>query len=509
MSLSISQSARRSGESVEHVELLIIGAGLSGIAAACHFHKSFPDKSYAILEARDSVGGTWDLFRYPGLRSDSDLYTFAYAFKPWTDPHAIAGGDTILDYIRETASEHDVDGRIRFGRRVTRAEWSSEQGLWQVESEQAFSSAAAPITCRWLFSAAGYFRYDRGYEPDFPGIDRFKGAVVDPQAWPEDLDYADKRVVVIGSGATAVTLIPAIAASAEHVTMLQRSPTYVVSVPSIDPLAKLLKRFVSEQRASSLTRRKNVWLQQTTYRACQSRPRLVKRLILWSLKRQLPEGYDVATHFSPSYDPWDQRLCAVPDGDLFKVLSNGTASVVTDQIASFTEDGIELASGEHLDAEIIVTATGLEMMAFGGIDLIVDGQPVSLPQTIAYRGAMLSDVPNFAFAVGYSNLSWTLKVDLVCDYFCRLVAYMDRCGYDRCVPANYDPAMETLPLLKLSAGYVQRALGQFPRQGTQAPWALCSDYAQDQVDFSADVTADGALEFSSSRERAAVAVTAA
>lgn len=482
-------------ESPKHVDVVIVGAGLSGIGAACHLQRDLPGKSYAILETRQAIGGTWDIFRYPGIRSDSDLHTYGYAFKPWTDEESIAGGPAILGYIRETAQENGIDAHIRFGHRVTRAEFSSADARWSVHAESADGAEEALLTCSWLICASGYFSYDHGYEPSFEGVERFAGTIVHPQRWPEDLDYQDKRVVVIGSGATAVTLVPAMAGKAAHVTMLQRSPTYVVSLPERDRIANLLGRFLPAERAYALTRRKNIWLQKTVYELSQSRPRLVKRLLRWSVKRQLPAGYDIDRHFTPRYDPWDQRLCAVPDGDLFAAISAGSASVVTDQIAEFTEHGIRLASGTELQADIIVTATGLDLLALGGIEMVVDGEAVSLSEKLVYKSAMLSDVPNLAFVFGYTNSSWTLKLDLICDYVCRLIAYMDRAGYDSAVPVNPDQSMPTRPFLDFGAGYVKRALDRFPRQGTIDPWQVKMSYAQDLQVLRDNALAESHLSF--------------
>jgi monooxygenase len=465
----------------EHVDVLIMGAGVSGIGCAYHLQARQPDKSYMILEAREATGGTWDLFRYPGIRSDSDLHTFGYAFKPWRDEKAIADGPAILDYIRETARENGIDRHIRLGHRVLAAAWSSEEARWTVDVERVGTGETLQVTCNWLFSAGGYYRYDEGYAPELPGAERFGGEVVHPQHWPEDLDYAGKRVVVIGSGATAVTLVPAMAGSgAAHVTMLQRSPSYIAAVPERDPIANLLNKHLPADKAYAITRRKNIWLQKTIYRLSQRHPRQMKKFFMAGVRRALPKGYDVDTHFNPSYGPWDQRLCAVPDGDLFKAISAGRASVVTDRIASFTETGLQLESGAHLDADVVVTATGLNLLAFGGVQLAVDGREVELADTLVYKAMMLSDVPNFAFAIGYTNSSWTLKVDLVCSFLTRILAHMDRTGTDTVTPRNDEPGMETRPLLDFGAGYVQRAVHAFPRQGSRPPWQLAMSYAADR-----------------------------
>ncbi|CAB4346559.1 unannotated protein [freshwater metagenome] len=486
-----------------HVDVLIIGAGISGIGAACRLTEDLPQKSYAVIEARDASGGTWDLFRYPGIRSDSDLHTLGYQFRPWTGENAIVDGPEVLEYIRDTAAEYGVDRKIRYGYCVTRATWNSEDALWTVEATPSGGGDAITMTCGWLFCASGYFRYDRGYQPHFEGQERFKGPIIHPQAWPEDLDYAGKKVVVIGSGATAVTLVPALAEQAAHVTMLQRSPTYIISVPRKDAVANLLNRLLPEGLASSITRRKNIWRQRFVFKLAKSRPELVKRFLRWSLKQQLPDDYEIDRHFAPDYDPWDQRLCAVPSGDLFKSLSRGDCSVVTDKIASFSEDGVELVGGETLEADIIVTATGLELLAFGGIEITVDGEQVELPERLTYKGAMLSGVPNFAFAMGNYNVSLTLKVGIVIDYICRVLGYMDRCGFEACVAVNPDPSQQTSPMLDFGAGYVNRSLHLFPRQGSIEHWEMSQDLARDQRELASEITADGALRFGRVAERSA------
>jgi monooxygenase len=482
----------------EHFDVLIVGAGLSGIGAAWHLQDKLPGKSYAILEGREAIGGTWDLFRYPGIRSDSDLYTLGYAHKPWTEEQSLADGPTILEYVRQTARENDIERHVRFGHRVVRADWSSADARWTVEATRADDGETVTFTAGFLLSAGGYYRYDEGYAPRFEGVERFAGEVVHPQHWPEDLDYGGKRVAVIGSGATAVTLVPAMADRAAHVTMLQRSPSYIIALPGKDPIANLLRRLLPDDVAYAITRRKNVAQQSFFFKLSRRYPRLIAKLLRAMVKRQLPKGYDVDTHFTPSYDPWDQRLCAVPDGDLFKAISKGRASVVTDRIDSFTERGLRLESGRELEADVIVTATGLNLVAFGGVEYAVDGKPVVLSETFAYKGMMLSGVPNFVFAVGYTNASWTLKVDLVFEYMCRLMAHMDANGYDRCVPIPEDPAMETRPLLDFSSGYVQRALDRFPKQGAAPPWQLAQDYRVDVKALRSGSLDDGAMRFSRS-----------
>jgi monooxygenase len=479
----------------DHVDVLIVGAGVSGIGCAYHLQTEQPGKSYAILEAREATGGTWDLFRYPGIRSDSDLHTFGYEFKPWRNDKSIADGPAILDYIRETAGENGIDRHIRLGHKVRRAAWDSATARWTVEAEHLATGEVVTLTCGWLFCAGGYYSYDKGYTPDFPGLEDFGGTVVHPQHWPEDLDYSGKRVVVIGSGATAVTLIPAMAKDAAHVTMLQRTPSYIGTVPEKDPIAMLLKKRLSPDLAYKVTRRKNIFQQRAVYTISQRWPKVMKKLLRAGVKRQLPAGYPVDVHFNPPYNPWDQRLCAVPDGDLFKTIKKGDASVVTDRIATFTEKGIKLISGAELEADVIVTATGLDLLVFGGIELSVDGAPVDLSTRLVYKAMMVSDVPNFAFAIGYTNSSWTLKVDIVCEFLGRLIGELDRTGSDTCVPHPSDPAMETRPLLDFGAGYVQRAVHSFPKQGTQGPWKLAMSYASDVKNLRKGPVADPELRF--------------
>jgi monooxygenase len=483
--------------SLEHVDVLIVGAGLSGIGAACHLQADCPGKSYAILEARDRIGGTWDLFRYPGIRSDSDMYTLGYSFRPWREDKSIAEGSSILDYIRLTAREHGVEQRIRFDHRVVRAEWSTADARWTIEATRGDTGETVRLSASFLFTCSGYYRYDEGFTPDFEGTERFAGQIVHPQHWSEDVDYAGKRVVVIGSGATAVTLVPAMAASAAHVTMLQRSPSYIVSLPAEDPIAKRLRRVLPAKLAAPIMRWKNVLLTMASFQLSRRRPRLMRRLVRKGLERQLPPGYDIDTHFNPRYDPWDQRLCLVPNGDLFEAIGDGRASVVTDHIDTFTEQGIRLASGVELEADVVVTATGLNLLALGGIEIAVDGREIVLNQTMSYKGMMLSGVPNFAFAVGYTNASWTLKCDLTCEYVCRLLNHMDSAGHRRCTPVNRDPSVLERPFIDFSSGYVQRSIDKFPKQGSKAPWRLRQNYPMDIVNLRFGSLEDSAMEFSS------------
>ncbi|HEV2814052.1 MAG TPA: NAD(P)/FAD-dependent oxidoreductase [Solirubrobacteraceae bacterium] len=458
----------------------MVGAGISGIGAAHHLKDKCPTKSFAILEAREDLGGTWHLFRYPGIRSDSDMHTLGYRFRPWKAAKAIADGPAILDYVRETARERGIERHIRFHHRVVRAEWSGDDARWTVTAQRTDTNETMQLTCGFLFGASGYYRYDEGYTPELPGVERFRGSVVHPQHWPEDLDYAGKRVVVIGSGATAVTLVPAMAETAAHVTMLQRSPSYIFTIPEEDPIADVLRRFLPDRIAYPLVRWKNVGLATLLYRSSRRWPNAMKRLIRAGVKRQLPKGYDVDTHFKPRYDPWDQRMCMVPNGDLFEAISEGRASVATDRIATFTENGITLESGAELEADVVVTATGLNLLALGGLEFVVDGEPVSLPDTMAYKSMMLSGVPNFAFALGYTNASWTLKADLTSEYVCRVLNHMDEHGYRVAVPER-DPQVEEEPFLDFQAGYVLRSLHEFPKQGKVAPWRVHQNYPRDIV----------------------------
>jgi monooxygenase len=481
---------------IEHLDVLIVGAGLSGIGAGHHLQANCPAKSYAILEAREAIGGTWDLFRYPGIRSDSDMYTLGYSFRPWEDAQAIADGPAILNYVRETARDEGIDRKIRFNHRAVAAEWSTDDARWTVEATRSDTGETVNLTCGFLFMCTGYYRYDEGYAPDFVGTERFAGPIVHPQHWPEDLDYAGKRVVVIGSGATAVTLVPAMAEHAEHVTMLQRSPSYIVSLPGRDPLADLLRGRLPAKRAYSVLRWKNVVMTTLFYQLSRRAPRLVKALIRRGIESRLPAGQNVDPHFTPRYDPWDQRVCLVPDGDLFEALNAGRASIVTDAIDSFNENGLRLASGAQLDADLIVTATGLNMLALGGMRITVDGRVVKLSQTLGYKGMMLSDVPNMAVVIGYTNASWTLKCDLTCEYICRLLNHMDQHGYGQCTPRNRDASLPTRPFVDLKSGYVLRSVDLFPRQGLKAPWRLYQNYLRDIIMLRHGPLEDDAIEFS-------------
>ena len=478
-------------------DVLIVGAGVSGVGIAWHLQNDIKGRpvSYAILEGREAVGGTWDLFRYPGIRSDSDLHTFGFAFKPWKSKQSIADAPIILDYLNETVDENDIRKHIRFGHKVNSASWSSEEAVWKVEATTG-SGESVMLTARWLISAAGYYSYDKAWAPDFEGEADFAGSIVLPQFWPEDLDYKGKKVVVIGSGATAVTVVPAMAESgAAHVTMLQRSPTYVMSVPKNDPVANLIKRVLPDKLAYELVRRKNILFQKVTFSLSQKHPDLVRRFIRRANIKALPEGFDVDTHFKPDYNPWDQRLCSVPDGDLFNEINRGRVSIVTDHIDHFTSTGIVLKSGEELEADIVVKATGLNVVPFGGIATKIDGQELVLNDHLAYRGLMVSEVPNFVYSIGYTNSSWTLKVDIIAEYLCRVIDHMNRFGFDICQPVNDDPNMPTRPLLDFQAGYVQRVINDFPREGDREPWALKMNFLYDRKQLRTAPIEDGLLQF--------------
>ncbi|MCU0676303.1 MAG: NAD(P)/FAD-dependent oxidoreductase [Myxococcota bacterium] len=529
----------------QHVDVLIVGAGLSGIGAAVHLQKAHPRRSFAIFEARDAIGGTWDLFRYPGIRSDSDMFTLGYVFKPWTDSKAIADGPSILRYVRETAAEHGIDRHIRFRHRVVRATWSSTDARWTVEAD--VDGERVRTTCQFLYVCSGYYRYDAGYTPEFPGRDRYRGTFVHPQHWPEDLDYTGKKVVVIGSGATAVTLVPAMAEKAAHVTMLQRTPTYIASLPSEDAIATFLREHLPSELAYGLARWKNILLSMALYQLARKSPQGTKRRLLKLAAKELPPDFDVETHLSPDYAPWDQRLCLVPDADLFHAIRDGRASIVTGHIDTFTEKGLRLktssadfasrptgrraahevsegswegaprgfmprgggsgdrpsrklkASGNEppteLEADVVVSATGLQLLFAGGMELFVDGKKVETNQLYTYKGTMFSGVPNLALAFGYTNASWTLKADLIADYVCRLLKHLDQTGARYFVPVVDDPSLQAEPFLDFSSGYVQRALPSLPKQGSKTPWKLYQNYLLDLWLFRYAKLEDGAMRF--------------
>lgn len=484
--------------------MLVVGAGISGIGAGHHLQQLCPDRTYAILEGRDAVGGTWDLFRYPGVRSDSDMHTLGYSFKPWTAARSIADGPSILEYVRETAREEGIDRHIRFGHRVTRAEWSSDDATWTVTAERTDTGETVTLTCGYLFMCSGYYSYRAGYTPTFPGRDRFRGEVVHPQEWPEDLDVDGRRVVVIGSGATAMTLVPALADRGAQVTMLQRSPTYVVSRPDKDALANRLRKVLPDRWAYAATRWKNVRLQQWLYRKTRTDPGKVRKVLLGKVRDELGPDYDVDTHFTPSYDPWDQRLCLVPNSDLFAAIRSGRAEVVTDHIATFTEDGIELTSGDELEADVIVTATGLQLVTLGEMDFVVDGEPVDFSRTWTYKGLAYSDVPNLASSFGYVNASWTLRADLTCEWVCRVLNQMRATGTDTAVPRLRpgDREMPERPWIDdFSAGYMQRMMPMLPKQGDREPWVNTQSYDADKRLIAKAPVDDGVLRFTRSRVR--------
>ena len=479
----------------EVLDVLVVGAGLSGIAAGYHLQSKCPRRTYAILESRDAIGGTWDLFRYPGIRSDSDMHTLGFGFRPWKGAKAIADGPSILAYIKETAREYGIDEKIRFGHRVERASWSSETSTWTVEVRKTDTGENVTLTCRFLLMCSGYYDYAAGFTPDFPGTARFGGRVVHPQKWTDDIDYAGKRVVVIGSGATAVTLVPELAKKAAHVTMLQRSPTYVVSLPAVDVVAKWMERRLPAEVAYGLTRWKNVALSMAVFNYSRRFPKHAKKFMIGNVKKSLGPDFDVATHFTPTYFPWDQRLCLIPDGDLFETVKSGRAEIVTDHIETFTETGLQLRSGKTLDADVVVTATGLELLLLGDVKLSVDGEAVDVGKTTNYRGTMLSDVPNLAITLGYTNASWTLKADLVCEFVCRLLNHMEKAGKKKCI-AHAEAGLPQEPLLDFSSGYVQRAASRLPKQGPKAPWRLYQNYLLDLIGFRYGAVEDGVIELS-------------
>ncbi len=487
-----------------HFDVVIVGAGLSGIGAGHYLQTECPWADYAIFEARDAIGGTWDLFRYPGIRSDSDMHTLGYSFRPWDGEKSIADGDSILQYIKDTAKESGIDSRIRFNHRIIAADWSSTDSLWHITAEATDIAETIQVTASFLFSCSGYYRYDHGYLPDFEGMSDFSGIIVHPQAWPESLDYAGKKVVVVGSGATAVTLVPALALSAAHVTMLQRSPTYIASLPEKSPVVAMLRKVLPPKQAGTAAKWFHAILTQAFYQLSRKYPKLVRRMLAKGLERQLPPGYDIATHFTPRYDPWDQRFCAVPNGDLFKALSTGSASVVTDEIRRFTEKGLLLTSGGEIEADVIVTATGLELLFLGGISLSVDGEPVDPATRLVYKGMMMEGVPNMALAIGYTNASWTLKCDLTCDYVCRLLNHMRAGGFSQCVARNRDTSATSGPILGLTSGYIQRSAHLLPKQGTKHPWKVHQSYLRDYRALKMSEVDDSVMEFSgSSRVRRA------
>lgn len=479
----------------ESVDVLIVGAGISGIAAAYYLQRRCPGKRFAIVEGRGAIGGTWDYFRYPGVRSDSDMYTLGYRFRPWTGDRAIADGPAILQYLKDTAREFGIDKRIRFGQRVRQIAWSSDSAAWTVDIEPVGEAGAMRMRCKFLFMCTGYYRYDRGYTPAWAGMERFKGEIIHPQAWRDDLDYAGKRVVVIGSGATAVTLAPALAEKAAHVTMLQRSPSYVVSMPARDQQVNRLRRRLPQGLVSWLARWKMILFGIYYYRKARVQPAETRDMVLKGIRQVLGADYDLEQHFGPRYKPWDQRVCVAPDADLFQAIKAGDVSMVTARIERFVENGIQLETGEVLPADIVVTATGMSMRIMDGVRIIVDGQAVSLGDTVSYKGMMYSHIPNLASAFGYTNASWTLKCELTCEYVCRLLNYMDRRGYAQSTPRPRSGSLATEPMVDFTSGYVQRALASLPKQGTRRPWKVYQNYLKDLLVMRYGRLNDGVMEF--------------
>lgn len=479
---------------MEHFDVLIVGAGLSGIGAGAHLRTRCPGKTFAILEGRERSGGTWDLFMYPGVRSDSDMFTLGYSFRPWSDQKAIADGPSILRYIRETSTEYDLDKEIRYEQRVRRAEWSSETSKWTVEVGVSPQQETILLTCGFLYLCTGYYEYEQGYTPVWPGFDEYRGTIIHPQKWPDDLDYTDKNILVIGSGATAVTLVPAMAETAEHVTMLQRSPTYIVTMPSKDVVANFFRSLLPAKAAYAAARWKNIVRQAVFYAGAKKYPDAMKRLIGKGIRKELGDE-QLEKHFTPKYNPWEQRLCVVPDSDLFEAIRGGKASIVTGNIDTFITTGVRLDNGDELNADIIVTATGLNLRIMAGLELVVDGQVVDLSQKMAYKGMMYNDVPNLAQAFGYTNASWTLKCDLTSKYVCRLLKHMDRQGFASCTSRANDPTLERVPVLDFNSTYVLRVLDQLPSQGSKHPWRLHQNYFKDLSMLRYGKLDDGAMEF--------------
>ena len=483
---------------VEHFDVIVVGAGLSGIGAAYHLTTRCPDRSFVILEGRSDIGGTWDLFRYPGVRSDSDMHTLGFSFKPWTHEKSIADGPAIMDYLRETVHEHHIDEKIRFNNLVSSASWSTADERWTLVSHDAATGTEMSYTCNFLFMCSGYYSYKGGHEPEFLGRERFRGTVVHPQKWPEDLDYAGKRVVVIGSGATAVTLVPAMADRAAKVTMLQRTPTWMVSRPDTDAVANRLGRLLPKRVAYAITRLRNITFQQIAYKRTRTKPDRVRAFLLDQVRKELPDGFDVDKHFTPPYNPWDQRLCLVPNSDLFRAIKAGKVDVVTDKILNWTESGIDLVSGEHLYADIIVTATGLELVTLGEMDFVVDGAPVDFAKTWTYKGLAYSGVPNLVSTFGYINASWTLRADLISEYVCRLLNHMRATGTRICRP-TLRPGDAAMPerrwIENFSAGYMERVMYLFPRQGDREPWINPQNFTRDKKMFRKSPVDDGVMIF--------------
>ncbi len=488
-----------------NVDVLIIGAGISGIGAAIHLQRKSPQRTFAIVEARADLGGTWDLFKYPGIRSDSDMYTFGFKFKPWISSTAISSGKFIKRYLQEAASESGLDKKIEYSSRVVRVDWCSKAVRWSILIEDVSNGSRRTVSSRFIFSCGGYFNYENGYTPDFENVDTYEGQIIHPQQWPESANWKGKKVIVVGSGATAMTLDPALAKSAKHVTLLQRSPTYIVSRPAKDETAALIQRILPTRMAYSLIRWRNILGGIFLFWFTRTFPATSKKVMFKNVQKILqaekkPSGPTMTTrefrkHFMPRYNPWDQRICLVPDGDLFKAIKSGSVSVVTDHIQKFTPDGIELKSGEHLAADFVVTATGLSIDVFSGIELYVDNQRIYPNQTYCYKGMMLSDIPNFAFSIGYTNASWTLKSDLVGEYVCRLLNHMDKHQYDRCTPRTPHDGLKERPLMDFTSGYVTRAQDQMPKQGSRPPWRLYQNYILDRLSLGFASVEDSSMVF--------------
>jgi len=490
--------------STEYVDVVIVGAGLSGIGAAYHLQDQCPDKSYLILEGRDAIGGTWDLFRYPGIRSDSDMHTLGYNFKPWRASKSIADGPSILEYVKEAAAENGIDEHIRYRHLVRKATWSSDDASWTIEAQEKGTDKTIVVRCNFLMMCSGYYSYEQGYTPDFKGMERFEGDIIHPQKWPEDVDYRDKKVLVIGSGATAVTLIPVMAKDAAHVTMLQRSPTYMASLPDTDVIANFLRKILPDKVAYAITRWKNIRFQLSVYRRTRTAPDKVKKFLLNRIRKELGPDYDIETHFTPRYNPWDQRLCLVPNSDFFHAIKSGKSSIVTDLLDTFTEKGVLLQSGEELEADIIVTATGLNLVLLGGMVLVVDGQAIDLANTFSYKGMMYSDIPNLVTTFGYINASWTLRADLTAEYACRVINHMDAINARQCTPRLRDDEQD-MParnwITEFSSGYMQRIMHKFPKQGDREPWLNTQNYALDKKMIHDEPIDDDVLMFSNPKQQ--------
>ncbi len=478
----------------ENIDVLIVGAGLSGISSAYHLQKYCPTKSFVILEARKSMGGTWDLFRYPGVRSDSDMFTLGYSFKPWPGKKSIADGGTILQYIKDTASENNIDKYVRYQQKATKASWSSEDDRWTIEAELP-DGGKKIYTANFIMSCTGYYSYEEGFTPTFKGLEAFKGKIIHPQFWPEGFDYSGKKVVVIGSGATAITVVPAMADKAKHVTMLQRSPTYVASQPAEDKLANMLRVMLPERLAYKITRWRKIIFMASFYRLSKKRPKFVKKLLVGMVRRELGKDYDIKKHFTPTYNPWDERLCAITDSDLFRRIKDGSVSVVTDHIDTFTENGITLRSGEHIDADIVITATGLVLKTAGDAKVVIDGKQIEPHMFMSYKGVMFSDVPNLSMVIGYTNASWTLKADLISYYVCRLINYMDKHNFSYCAPRRNDPTLKEEPFMDFQSGYIQRSLHLLPKRGDKGPWKLCQNYFLDTISLKYSSLKDDSMAF--------------